>query len=1032
NKGGDVLIKIAAKMPDVMFLGVEGGYDSQIKQDLKNIIYVRNNAKIEEYFHWSMDRIACPSAPTIQYHAKSFKPDIVTGQKKNAIVEQGEIPSMCKGWEALSDKELNEKWQQSAKNPHLSNKKVKDPCQAEYDRYWDSSCLASKEWKEQVEPQGQLVSALNTIGGFCDPDEGNAVITRRIGDKTYVIHGDKIEWYHGEAPRLRKDDSGNLYVVKGQEEELADTDDITNEYDLYRRLESGQLHLSEFRELLNEPGLSQRSIESEEIKNRARKKIIELAQRKNLNEDDLRRIRQNGIFEKQAKQHYIDPTSSFVDSVRCGCLPGAIGYLEQWKTISEAVMKCSQAVLVNKKASEGMCRAVFTQYACDFVWDGIRCFTRKYGGGEGTSLDLNEKSPGSVLRALTGAGNDISTAIRGRYGGTNMYKVMFTEKRLIRSACYYSFTGDYLTDLENMMVQTTKVSIASQGFIYPATRRFIASNPVSQPKAGIATHVYHIGAGIIGGGVVGTQSTKGTNYWLELVCSNDASCNSAEGFEGGRCDCYGKPEPKTIPITQAMRPGTGVLGPGEIHDDNIYLRISENANIDPYGGVENSQFRYDKVRLRWTWTDNNGQPQSSQVLVPLSQEGPGYPPNCKFDLLKGYFHCETQENKFGKIEFVSQPLPDYFKKDDQEISEYFVGDTFSVSPFEIKFTLPENVDVQSKHHKKRFTFVFSQGKGPSGYTPARIGVELKPGVNKIPFDHEALRNFPNILITPSKFAGGADTPVTTNQDPRAVKAYYTNPVEARGTTSKDYEIVLTKVGDRIEYKIFEIRDRQNPARNIEINLNSPEEVFQTSHKLVFARPEIAVEIDLDKLSDFANTYSIEVNARTPDNRQIECARGVKWEGKVIVENLDNVDGNDVVLSKAAESNPFEFTVYCRSRTPQDAARESRLEQSRIAMTQQPSSSAPPPETIEANAKIKDGVSALVLREYLPENILETITLEIVPKMDYSQQSSDDISLSANTSVAIRGEIGSYYLIEFINNGKKDWGYTKKENLVRTS
>lgn len=49
NKGGDVLIKIAAKMPDVMFLGVEGGYDSQIKQDLKNIIYVRNNAKIEEY-----------------------------------------------------------------------------------------------------------------------------------------------------------------------------------------------------------------------------------------------------------------------------------------------------------------------------------------------------------------------------------------------------------------------------------------------------------------------------------------------------------------------------------------------------------------------------------------------------------------------------------------------------------------------------------------------------------------------------------------------------------------------------------------------------------------------------------------------------------------------------------------------------------------------------------------------------------------------------------------------------------------------
>lgn len=49
NKGGDVLIQIASKMQDVQFLGIEGSYDSQIKQSLANVEYVRNTSKIEEY-----------------------------------------------------------------------------------------------------------------------------------------------------------------------------------------------------------------------------------------------------------------------------------------------------------------------------------------------------------------------------------------------------------------------------------------------------------------------------------------------------------------------------------------------------------------------------------------------------------------------------------------------------------------------------------------------------------------------------------------------------------------------------------------------------------------------------------------------------------------------------------------------------------------------------------------------------------------------------------------------------------------------
>jgi glycosyltransferase involved in cell wall biosynthesis len=51
NKGGNVLIQIAKKMPDVQFMGVGGGYDTQIRDEkLKNITYVNNTPEIKEIY----------------------------------------------------------------------------------------------------------------------------------------------------------------------------------------------------------------------------------------------------------------------------------------------------------------------------------------------------------------------------------------------------------------------------------------------------------------------------------------------------------------------------------------------------------------------------------------------------------------------------------------------------------------------------------------------------------------------------------------------------------------------------------------------------------------------------------------------------------------------------------------------------------------------------------------------------------------------------------------------------------------------
>lgn len=51
NKGGNILIQIAKQMPDVEFLAVKGGYDSQIIDDrIPNITYVPNTPHIQEIY----------------------------------------------------------------------------------------------------------------------------------------------------------------------------------------------------------------------------------------------------------------------------------------------------------------------------------------------------------------------------------------------------------------------------------------------------------------------------------------------------------------------------------------------------------------------------------------------------------------------------------------------------------------------------------------------------------------------------------------------------------------------------------------------------------------------------------------------------------------------------------------------------------------------------------------------------------------------------------------------------------------------
>ena len=85
------------------------------------------------------------------------------------------------------------------------------------------------------------------------------------------------------------------------------------------------------------------------------------------------------------------------------------------------------------------------------------------------------------LGSIARAGRDVQDGIGGRYGGTNLYRVMFVEKKLAHSACMWMFTGDVDFDVNAMIEQSVELPIESTAAVAPATRSFQATMTASCP-----------------------------------------------------------------------------------------------------------------------------------------------------------------------------------------------------------------------------------------------------------------------------------------------------------------------------------------------------------------------------------------------------------------------------------------------------------------------------------------------------------------------------------------------------------------------
>ncbi|HLC66530.1 MAG TPA: hypothetical protein VJK52_02725 [Candidatus Nanoarchaeia archaeon] len=395
----------------------------------------------------------------------------------------------------------------------------------------------------------------------------------------------------------------------------------------------------------------------------------------------------------QNENYAVEPSSGFIRAVQCVCLPGIMGYLTLWRNILEQVKLCFRTILLTGQGKSGVCRAVLTIYVCDLVVDAIKCFVKKYGPSEHAARD--RKATSRFLGALQGAGRDIHNSIVDRYGQSNLYQAMFNERKLIHQACLFAFTGDYDLDIDALLSTGAGVPIRSEGFLFPHTRRFLNFNPLD----GKANFVYHVGVGLAAGAKL--------NYNVELVCSNDLSCNPLEGFSGGRCDCYGGAE-RSVPITSSFetlgQPGAlpGQLDAGEVlggEQGDLYKLI--NADV-----------RYDRVRLSWTWTEN-GQTKTEHIERKISQDGSAPPVECQFDLTALSFSCRTVIGRRGTARFLQPPkVTDPYYYLGEPITLSFLGEKRSPGSGQSQAPVPKILCAEVHSDSRAGKYPIADAKNP--------------------------------------------------------------------------------------------------------------------------------------------------------------------------------------------------------------------------------------------------------------------------------------------------------------------------------
>lgn len=347
-------------------------------------------------------------------------------------------------------------------------------------------------------------------------------------------------------------------------------------------------------------------------------------------------------------KYVLNPTAGVIASGSAVCLPAIIGYLKTWRNIMSMSSSCFKSITETGKGTPGSCEETFSIVICDLALDALSCAMNAFKGiGYGSvSPQADVFGIGQLSQYISSNFESMSNNIAGRYGTTNAYQVLFNERKLIHSICNFAFTHEMdFNVFSDMLSEPFTIPTKSTCSIPVSDRRFMGFNAAN---LGRASYLYH--------GAVQLFAGADLSYDIELVCSSSNDCKY-ESNPGGRCDCsYGRGE-------QTYVVKSGSLKQGEVLDEAIYQPMQDY------------DFRYDKIRLTYRWTNQNGEVVTNKCEKSMSEVASPYA-FCSLSIPAGVFRCSVDIGDLGIAYFLDEPSA---LREGGQLKVYQVGDYLLVS-----------------------------------------------------------------------------------------------------------------------------------------------------------------------------------------------------------------------------------------------------------------------------------------------------------------------------------------------------------------
>jgi len=374
----------------------------------------------------------------------------------------------------------------------------------------------------------------------------------------------------------------------------------------------------------------------------------------------------------------INPKNQYTGAVQTLCLSTIRGNLKMLRSILSGMVACIQEAKVNGVQNAGMCKELFTQYACGLIYKGISYLAK--GCSPLAESDVTEDAGiagafksgvaaiyDTMQTSASDFQNDYGNAATAQYFGTGA-------EGFSRSICLAAFGYDWLFDIDFLQDAAFEVPFKSSALVFPAERELQSYNPAQNKPV----FNYRMAVNIFPGCRMITSSVDLKCIGPEDLGKTNVDCS------GQGCDCIQALNPQAIGLDRTYP----VYASGPI-EAGSYTALPITS---PF--VAESGYRYDHVVVTLRPDPNQ---KMEDCFDEQNKDGIFYFPIkdvtsvpigvCDIDPQSGKFYCAGLSDmfqSFGNAYFQS-PCASCVNSNGQVLdcqspNTFKLGDTIRIKP----------------------------------------------------------------------------------------------------------------------------------------------------------------------------------------------------------------------------------------------------------------------------------------------------------------------------------------------------------------